>query len=258
MKSFSARRQFLQGSLATCCAWCLPTAAAEAAKSAVKCYCAYGDAVVSDPKDLIELKHAATEKLKVLLQNRSTAILDYLAAEDKLIPDFFGSTAPIYYDPGTTVAAYMNYTRIDSAFVALGEGFITQYASQRMLRVAGLLAHEQSHFYQVRSGVNHGLTDLKDFRIKHVELHADYMAGAYLAWREKIRPQSPAWWLEDLFAELPASPENYSSYHGSPKDRREAFFQGRTDFPRLRVRGGPPADAAALQGLKYIQVVLRS
>lgn len=258
MKSFSARRQFMQGVLATGCALCLRSAAVNAAKPSIKCYCAYGAVTISDPEDLIELKHAALEKLKGLLQNRSNAIIEYLAAEDKLIPDFFGGTAPIFYDPGTTATAYTNYTYIDRAFIALGEGFITQYASQRMLRIAGLLAHEESHIYQVRTGINHGLSDLKGFRIKHVELHADYMAGAYLAWREKSRPQSPAWWLEDFFAELPGSPEDYSSYHGSPKDRREAFFQGRTDFPGLRVRGGPPADAAALQGMKYIEVVLRT
>jgi hypothetical protein len=124
--------------------------------------------------------------------------------------------------------------------------------------VAGVLAHEEAHVYQIRSAINNQLENQGGFHIKHLELHADYMAGAYFAWREKLRPESPGSLLKTFFAELPGTPSDYSSYHGSPKDRLEAYNQGLADFPRLKLGSGPPAEAAARQGLKYIQVVLRS
>jgi hypothetical protein len=158
-------------------------------------YCVYGAVSVSDPENLIELRQAALAKLKSLEQKRTSAIIEYLEAEDRLLSEFFGSNAPIYYDPGTAATAYTDYTYIDRAFIALGQGFIAAHASQMMLQVTGILAHEESHIYQIRSTIDRWLANRGGFHIKHIELHADYMAGAYLAWRQKYRPQSPAWLL---------------------------------------------------------------
>src|SRR5258708_3749254 len=132
MKPFSGRRQFLQGTLALGCALCTPATMVATASPKRKYYCAYGAASVGEPNNLIELKQAAVEKLKVLLENRSKALIEYIESEDKLVPDFFGSAAPIFYDPGTHVTAYTN---IDRAFIALGEGFLSEYARERMLSV---------------------------------------------------------------------------------------------------------------------------
>jgi hypothetical protein len=214
--------------------------------------------LVGELENLVELKKVAIEKLRTLLQSRSSAIVEYIEAEDELLPEFFGRNTPIYYDPGTKASAYTDYTYIDRAFIALGEGFVTAYAKNMMLQVAGILAHEESHVYQTRSPLGRQLADRGGFQVKYLELHADYMAGGYLAWREKHRPQSPSWWLSDFFRELPGTPSDYSSYHGSPTERYAAFNQGRYDFHGLRLGSGPPADAAALQGFKYIELLLRS
>jgi hypothetical protein len=257
MKSRHGRRQFVQGMLACGCNACL-SPAMSAQVPVRRYYCAYGAVSVGEPDNLIELKQAAIEKLKTLLRTRSTAIIEYIEAEDELLPQFFGRNAPIYYDPGTNANAYTDYTYIDRAFIALGEGFITAYANKMMLQVAGILAHEEGHIYQIRSPLARTLTDRGGFQVKYLELHADYMAGAYLAWREKVRPQSPSRLLFDFFAELPGTPSDYSSYHGSPVERYAAFNEGRYDFRGLRLGSGAPADAAALQGLKYIELAFRS
>jgi hypothetical protein len=252
------RRKFLRGALGCGCGLCLwPASIARAATSPRRFYCVYGAVEVGEPENLIELKKTALDRMATAERSRARPIVEYLAEEDKLLPEFFGAGAPIYYDPGTRVSAYTDYTRIESTFIALGQGFIATYASGRMLEVAAIVAHEESHVYQLTSTIK-GLVDRGGFRVKYIELHADYMAGAYLAWRTKYRPQSPASLISDFFAELPGTTADYSSYHGSPKERYAAFNQGSYDFPGLRLGSGPPADAAALQGLKYVEVLLRS
>lgn len=249
------RRNFLKGALACGCTLCLPRGLNAQGNIPRRIYCVY-ETNVGLPGGLIELRQYGVRLLQE--SNPKAAIIDYITSEDSMLSEFFGTKAGIYFDPVARNRAYTDYTRIDRTFVGLGEGFVQEQASTMMLYVAGILAHEEGHVYQVMSTTDKVLENIRGYRIKYLELHADYLAGAYHAWRKKYRAGAQPWLLDDFFFELPLGGRDAQTYHGSHQDRRKAFFQGRDDFALLRAGSGPPADAAANQGLKYIAVLLKN
>jgi len=200
------------------------------------------------------MREYAKKKLIELKDSPRLELIRYIQDEDKRLTEFFGTNSPIYLDSENKDDAYVN---IDQSFIALGEGFLEDHANKKMVRVAGLLAHEQSHLFQVRWTIDALLKEVRNFPVKFVELHADYLAGAYVGWRKKANPATPIQALEELFFELGDRNVRNRDHHGTPEERKLAFFQGYDDFPRLRGASGPgPAMVASHRGLMYVKAIL--
>src|SRR5262249_27230933 len=206
------RRRFLQGSLACACSACLSSTARGQSIEVARIYCGVQGATDIDPKQLIPLQ-----------QYSKRAVVDYIERERELLRMFFNTNPDIYFDPKD------RYARMNGArrYIAVGEGFVTP--SMRLQSLSGLLAHEDGHIFQVGWNLDLKLSDVRGYRMNFVELHADYLAGAYMGWRQIYRHVDAAE-LAAFFFSLGDTSVASISHHGTSQERFRAFQQGYHDF----------------------------
>jgi hypothetical protein len=241
MSIANERRQFIKGLLICCCSACLLTP--ERAKAAGRSYC--GDnRGQADLKDLVPFQSYSNPALSV-----------YVSREDDYLAAFFETHADIYMDKSEP-GAYMNSGR---NLIAIGEGYLNKYADKRfgLLKISGVLAHEESHIFQVKWKINTMLEDIRGQHIKFVELHADYLAGAYMAWRKSYRGVDPSE-ISALFFELGDLVDG-DKHHGTPQERFLTFQSGYREFLDAKQKD-PSSDVitAATLGLKFLRSVIKS
>lgn len=194
----------------------------------------------SGPPDLIEPE---------IYQGR--AIGFFIGEECKLTRVFFESAAGTFVDRNDTSA----YFDPDKRYIGLGESFIRRTSSEAygLLRLAGVLAHETAHSFQVAFGVDKMLGDVRGHSVKYVELHADYLAGSYMAWRSQFRAGAPSE-LRSMFFQLGDDRVESSMHHGNRPQRFMAFARGHSEYQTAsRAQGSwPTVRNAAAMGLKYV------
>jgi len=252
MSKDSQRRELLKGLLAFGCGYCISSETFSQSSPPRK-YCAHHP-VPTDLNNLVALGEGGTRRL-IELNSGSNTVVSYIEDERERLARFYGVNAPIYFDVIDRYDAYMD---IDRRFIGLGDAFIAAQAGKAMARVAGILAHEWGHVFQVVSGINRDLENIRQQSVKYVELHADYLAGAYIAWRQKYRVGTLSNVLEELFFELGGRAANSENYHGTALERKFAFFQGHDDFAMLITNTtSTPAVKAAAMGLMYVKANLR-
>ena len=236
------RREFIKGLLICGCTACLLTP--ERAKAAGRSYCAALSGR-ADPKDLVPLQSYSNPALSV-----------YISREDDYLGTFFGTHAGIYIDQSDP-NAYMDY---DRNLIAIGGGYLNKHADQRfgLLKISGVLAHEEGHIFQCKWKINSMLEDVRGHEIKFVELHADYLAGAYMAWRRSYRGVDPAE-MAALFFELGDYSVDGIMHHGTPQERFLTFQSGYREFLGA-MQKDPSSDVitAATLGLKFLRSVIKS
>jgi hypothetical protein len=116
-----------------------------------------------------------------------------------------------------------------------------------------LLAHETGHIFQFQWKVDSALGNVRSERVKYIELHADYLAGAYMAWREKYVQGAPAQ-LSKLFYSLGDRALNSEDHHGTERERLAAFSFGYGKFQSLTEAGQTPdVKSAATLGILYVK-----
>lgn len=234
------RRRFLQGSLACACSACLSSTARGQSIEVARIYCGVQGATDIDPKQLIPLQ-----------QYSKRAVVDYIERERELLRMFFNTNPDIYFDPKD------RYARMNGArrYMAVGEGFVTP--SMRLQSLSGLLAHEDGHIFQVGWNLDLKLSDVRGYRMKFVELHADYLAGAYMGWRQIYRHVDAAE-LAAFFFSLGDTSVASISHHGTSQERFRAFQQGYHDFSEtISVsRATRDVEWAAAKGLQFIIRIL--
>ena len=156
------------------------------------------------------------------------ALVDYVKKEDELLLAFFKTPSSIYLDlQGTDAHA------IDTE-ISLGLKFIAQYYSANdertgQLKIAGILAHEKSHIFQFYWKFESMLRNVKGHPVKWFELHADYLAGAYMAWRDSGRAKS-ARELSRFFFDLGDRAVTSDDHHGTENERLSAYTYGYFEF----------------------------
>jgi hypothetical protein len=242
MSITNERRQFVKGLLICACTACLLVP--ERADAAGRIYC--GDSSGrADFKDLVPLLSYSNPALSV-----------YVSREDDYLAAFFRTHAGIYIDESDP-NAYMDY---DRNVIAIGGGYLNKYADQRfgLLKISGVLAHEESHIFQIKWKINSMLEDVRGHEIKFVELHADYLAGAYMAWRQSYRAVDPAE-ISALFFELGDYSADGIRHHGTPQERFLTFQSGYREFLDAKQKD-PSSDVitAASLGLKFLRSVIKS
>lgn len=174
------------------------------------------------------------------------AILAYLGRELQLLYEYFSASSRIYVNLNSS-DAYMH-----EEIIVLGSKYIQQYAHQKygLLKLSGVLAHEESHVFQTKWNMDRMLTDVKGYKVKYVEIHADYMAGAYVSWREQIKVSAPDK-LIDFFFDLGDRIAGSERAHGTPEERRRAFVAGYSQ--RLAE---DDVETTAARGLIYVRKTL--
>jgi hypothetical protein len=246
---FRDRRDFMRGLLACTCGLCVPAhALSETRESRGYCF----DALQRD--DPSEAR-SDMKNLLPLAQSSDLALVAYIEREYELLSQFFGRRAELYFDANED-GAYVE--RKTGRYIVLGNPFIESYTGRKygLLMVSGILAHEQSHVFQIHWKINFMLENVKGHEVKQVEIHADYLAGAYMAWRGKRRNGAPGE-LAALFYEL-GDRKYRQKHHGTSEERFLAFARGYHDLQKMKS-GSADVDVrtAAAKGLQYVQETLQ-
>jgi hypothetical protein len=245
---YQGRRKFLKGLVSCGCGFCLPAPMQAQSNRETRRYCF--DALSREEPFETRL---TSRNLVRLGEYSDPALAAYIEREGELLSQFFGPRTTFYFDASER-GAYMD--RFSGRYVVLGTDFINNYAKRQygLLMVSGIIAHEYSHIFQVHSKINSALEDVMGQKVKHVEIHADYLAGAYMAWREKYRAGAPAH-LADLFYELGdrKSPE---IHHGTSQERFWFYQRGYHDAQSMARNGTLDVWTVAAMGLKHVRQIL--
>jgi hypothetical protein len=252
MSSFVGRRQFVTGVLACSCMTCALSAthgqsATDGSSERIRRYCA--DSPISRAEIDADLKNRVP-----LGQYSNTGLRAYIEREKELLTKFFHTNSSVFYAPRAATA----YMDPDRNFIAFNEGMVSKYKDREfgLLNMSGILAHEEGHIFQAAWNLLRMLEDVRGYKVKYVELHADYLAGAYMTWREDYRPGAAPAELAALFFEL-GDFRGFDVHHGTPQERFRAFQQGYHDFNELkRAQASADVRSAAAMGLLFIRRTL--
>ena len=177
-------------------------------------------------------------------QGRAEAMMkSYLDAEAEHLGDFFGLRGRYILLEAYAGASY----DIAHDTIEIGELFLPA-DSQNFHRTAAIFAHEAAHRLQVHYRIDEQLKNVAGFAVKYVELHADYMAGAYMAaCRGDINTRDAFFLLGDL---------NVDDHHGTGPERFIAFHRGFAEYGGVAARNPNDILAVAFAGVKHVQSLL--
>jgi predicted metalloprotease len=116
------------------------------------------------------------------------------------------------------------------------------------LALITMCAHEFGHIHQYWSSYKDNLTAL-DRTAKPMELHADFLAGFYLADRKTEHPEFKLQTVGALFEQIGDTNFTSPRHHGTSAERIAAITAG---F-ELGKTPGRRIDAAAEAGVHYIE-----
>jgi hypothetical protein len=148
-----------------------------------------------------------------------------------------------YVDANNAYALKRSIVADTNGTVLIGLNLVQDLVKQNDggVAVAGVLAHECAHVFQFFSSYYDRLSGHTPVLL---ELHADFLAGHYMAKRVGFAPDKP-----DIFAQaLVQKTTRHSSGHGSPWQRAAAMDKGY----RLSLRG-KTFDDAAREGEEYVR-----
>jgi hypothetical protein len=114
------------------------------------------------------------------------------------------------------------------------------------IAIAGVLAHECGHIYQINTKVYDRLMKDQTSAVL-VELHADLLAGYYLAKKRGVGPERLAA-LQQVFVALGTYDRKNPKYHGTPGLRGAAMDTG-----YFAAQDGKSFEEAAEFGEKYVR-----
>ncbi len=118
------------------------------------------------------------------------------------------------------------------------------------LKIGALFAHEAAHVFQSQIGANPLLQNKCGFALKSVELHADYLAGAYMAWWSASQNETNAH-PERMFYRFGDTQMGSSNHHGTDRERFLAFATGYQDYLELAKSGPVDKLQLAAKGIVY-------
>ncbi len=127
--------------------------------------------------------------------------------------------------------------------VLIGLKLVQKLARQDVdggVAVAGVLAHECAHIFQFFSSYYERLKGQTQILL---ELHADFLAGYYMAKRRGFAPDKPG-----IFAKAIIQESTYGSGHGDPGQRNAAMDKG-----YALSKNGKTFEEAASEGERYVR-----
>jgi hypothetical protein len=178
------------------------------------------------------------------------AVVAYMERENDLLKEYFGIGGSIYI----AIGSYDAFMDGESRIITIGDGYIDRYAGPNeaygLLRMSGVLAHETGHIFQTNWNMDNMLSSVNGYVVKYIELHADYMAGAYIAWRQRLKDSAPRQ-LASFFYNIGDQVPDRERHHGTEAERHNAFAAGYND-----AEPADDAKRAAAKGLIYVRKVL--
>lgn len=115
------------------------------------------------------------------------------------------------------------------------------------MTVIAICAHEFGHIYQMQSGDMEPLGRL-DRTVRPIELHADFLAGYFLAGRKKEHPDLDLRTVGATFYRIGDTDFNSPQHHGTPQERLAAITEGY----RFGRSGSHAIDEAARAGAALV------
>jgi hypothetical protein len=171
-----------------------------------------------------------------------------LATTFKVTPGFG------FYDDRDSPNAFANQKTLletGPGTVLMGKKFFAQQMAQdddAGLTVIAILAHEFGHIVQMQRGYGDVLERMDRTQMP-LELHADFLAGFYLAGRKAEHPNLNLQTVGAVFNSLGDTDFNGRQHHGTPEQRTIAitagYNQGKT--------GTHDVDDAAQSGVAFVQ-----
>jgi hypothetical protein len=124
--------------------------------------------------------------------------------------------------------------------LVMGVSFIKAVGEFSLNHITAVLAHETAHRFQIVNHLIERLTKADPNRVKCIELHADFMAGAFMRWRARyMKVAAPD--LALAFFKLGDSAVHDYSHHGLGPERYVAFaagYQRLSDDVRINASRG--------------------
>ena len=151
----------------------------------------------------------------------------------------------VFYDDNISPGAYASSNGIVAFGLNLVQNQFRQASLGGPLGIAAIMAHEYAHIAQFKSG-----TPSNTDRIKYRELHADFMAGWYLAGRQSYLATDI---LDGLRTMHSLGDRQFYSldHHGTHEERLIATLVGVTSSNNLNMR------EAYDRGFEYVGVAYR-
>lgn len=150
---------------------------------------------------------------------------DFLLQTKADLEGFF--RVPIHafcFDEEDSYAAYYSITREE---LVLGVDFFYEVANPpgNLNAAVAVMAHEVAHAFQHHHGLLDMLVETNPHRVKCIELHADFLAGAYMGWRSN-RYNVEVTNLATFFYNLGDSLTETDGHHGLGAERFLSFQRG--------------------------------
>jgi hypothetical protein len=161
--------------------------------------------------------------------------LDHVMVEDITELDRqFGVSVPVYFLNSNVENAFFTPTKFpslisadggDPNMIVTGSMFVTssllisEYRATNgsLMSIPAIMGHEFAHAMQYKNGF--------PYRGRWRELHADYMAGWFIAHRGRFRPQNALQAFINFYNK--GDSDFYSEdHHGTPQERGSAFYAG--------------------------------
>ena len=142
--------------------------------------------------------------------------------EDKAIGNAIATSQSRFLNTQGTVLFELNYLR----------GFLNEVDDGDVV-ILGICAHEFGHISQYFGGAYEFLR-ASHHTVKLVELHADYLAGYFMALLKRDRPTLKLRSFGRAFFELGTYDREDPGFHGTPDERLQAVEAGYFSGPSLR------------------------
>lgn len=121
------------------------------------------------------------------------------------------------------------------------------------MTVIAICAHEFGHIYQLQSAYYDRLLRL-DKTARPIELHADFLAGYFLAGRKERHPQLDLQTVGAMFYRFGDIDFNSPQHHGTPQERLAAITAGY----RFGRRDAVDIEGAAQAGAELVQRIVHT
>jgi hypothetical protein len=119
------------------------------------------------------------------------------------------------------------------------------------MTVVAICAHEYGHIHQFMNGYHDDLAEL-DKTVRTIELHADFLAGFFLATRKQDYPDLSMFKVGESFFNLGDTDFNGRNHHGTSEERIAAVTAG---FD-LGKSGTRDIEQVAKAGIAYVRQAL--
>jgi len=158
-----------------------------------------------------------------------------------------------FFDDGDSPSAYATPETLlpqGTHTVMMGTHLFSEYMTRNDdagMTIIAICAHEFGHIHQMEGGYRESLLK-HDTTVRPIELHADFLAGFFLASRKREYPNLELQKVGETFYRLGDTAFKDRGHHGTPQERIAAITAGY----ELGRNGNEDIDQVAQAGIDYV------